>query len=191
LELQLAALFIYRQERFNPTATEDNMNRSFQTTRANVVSTLRAAAKQAKLSVDTSHLAVAFSNEAFVANVPIRRKTALTGADLKNGVDLLFIYASLPRGVTEISSKKRIPSGFYTVRFIVKTKSGRGRAILLDHAQRETASLPARKDRSKYGTPRRMSFPVSGHINWCGFGVDVRVVLFGIPVVLAASAQWC
>ncbi|MFP4895941.1 hypothetical protein [Paraburkholderia sp. EG304] len=152
-----------------------------------ITSALQAAAKKAGLRIDARHAVCAFSHEASVVSAAII-SSETSDADPKHGVDLLFIHASLPKGSIEKISQRRINSGFYVIRVFIDEKKRKGKALLLSTSGREVAALTASFSKTDHTHPGTFAFPVSGHINWCGFGVDY---LYSGWLRIEVNVSWC
>ncbi len=156
--------------------------------RSGLKKAIRQAAKDAKVSIDVQHLACAFSEEAALVNVPIAGADEATSRELKSGLELLFVYFSLPKGTSEKTSKARLSDGYYIVKVSVDEKTRKGSATLLTTSRRELAQLPLNVSPAReHGNPKKRSVRVSGHINWCGFGVDA----LWKAIVIEVNVRWC
>ena len=146
--------------------------------------TLRQEAKKFGLAIDLEHFACAFSEEAFVACVPVSGTDELTDVGLKNGAEFLFVYFSVPSRAA--SRVDHIRSGFYVVKIFLNAKTRNGAATFLNAARREVASFPLQVA-SAHDRPMKMSTRVSGHIDWCSASVDalIRRIVFRVHV------KWC
>jgi len=156
--------------------------------RRGVVSNLRLAAKNARVKIDTQHIACVFSEEAFIAHAPVANADAATAEQVKAGIDLLFLYMSVPKGRSARRKKYKIANGYYILRVAINERARRGTATFLSPSRREVFTLPVQISKARlHDIPARRSVRLSGHINWCSAGADALLK----KVVVAISVKWC
>ena len=165
------------------------MRTTFSQTRTTLKKTAVVAAKKAKLSIDTTRMSSAFSEEAVILNYPIKGIELVSDAELEEGVDMFFVYLGFPGDVRERFPKFKLTSGYYLIRVSLEQKNQKGNATLLTTSRKEVATLSMDVERAP--AHDRAAFPagvkLSGHINWCGAAVDILVR----KILITISVKWC
>jgi len=130
--------------RIGPVAQVGDIGTADQQLRATVGAALRAAADRVGVSIDTTTFAYGSRDDLVVANAATAAAETVTPAALRQGVDVMFVYLSLPTAELQRDPMQALPAGFYTVNLSTVPGSSIARARLRNEAGRVVAELPAR-----------------------------------------------
>jgi hypothetical protein len=136
-----------------------------------------------KIDTRTGNIGAAFAAHAIITNAQIRGTESLSKEALSSGVDLLFMYVSIPRGAKV--GGQRLPSGYYKVRIRANVKTLRGTSEFHNSRGRVVAKMPITVERGKE------LHSVSGSFSRCHVMGDVGVVVSGKPIVISVTIKWC
>jgi hypothetical protein len=105
---------------------------------------LRAAAARAGVALDPAAFMYVSRDDVVVANAATAAAETVTPAALRQGIDMMFVYLSVPTAELQQDAMQALPAGFYTVNLSTVPGSSIARARLRNEAGRVVAELPAR-----------------------------------------------
>jgi hypothetical protein len=111
--------------------------------RDTIRSAMLTAAKSAGVAIDGATLVYASHEGVLIANTGITGFAKQTPANLEKGANLMFVYVSFPKGAVVLEPiKRRLASGFYTIKVTAEKGLAKATADLLDTKGRSVAVVP-------------------------------------------------
>jgi hypothetical protein len=147
--------------------------------RGDITREMLEAAKEAKVSIETTQIAHASGPMGMVTNAGIAGTENITAEQLKQGADLMFVHVG--------GTRLRAPAGFYIVRVTADLATKQGKSSFIDRTGKSVAKLPVTiKPVAPGVTPRALRIRLSAGVDPVleTVYVDIEIGGFSISILI-------